>query len=251
MDEEKEVIIFTDGACDPNPGVGGYGAVLIYGKHRKELSGGFQLTTNNRMELLAAIVALEALKEPCKVKLYSDSEYLVKAITLGWIKRWKRKNWRKVKNPDLWARLLEQCQRHQAEFVWVKGHAGITNNERCDELAVQASKSANLVRDEFYESNFTQEEIVVEDAKNDSEDMPVVSKGSEKITQEGQPCRNCSTPVIKYVRRKDKPVKASRNYYYEYFFICPKCSTYYYVKDAIRYIEKPDIEESKEPPRLF
>ena len=96
----NKLLIYTDGACDPNPGVGGYGIVLIYGRHRKELSSGFRLTTNNRMELLAAIVALEKLKEPCKVKLYSDSKYLVESITLGWIDHWKSKNWRKIKNSD-------------------------------------------------------------------------------------------------------------------------------------------------------
>ncbi len=153
MDKPKEVIIYTDGACDPNPGPGGYGVVLIYGRRRKELSGGFRLTTNSRMELFAAIAGLEALKEPCKVQLFSDSEYLVKAINLAWVHRWEKKNWRKVKNPDLWKRLLAGCVNHQVEFVWVKGHVGNPNNERCDQLAMTASKSPELMVDEGYEQS--------------------------------------------------------------------------------------------------
>lgn len=152
MEALKEVVVYTDGACDPNPGPGGYGVVLIYGKSQKEISAGYRLTTNNRMELMASIVGLEALKEPCRVKLFSDSEYLVKAIKLNWITRWKKKNWNKVKNPDLWKRLLKQTDRHEVEFIWVKGHAGIAYNERCDALALQASKSKNLAIDEYYEA---------------------------------------------------------------------------------------------------
>ncbi len=246
MGELKEVVIFTDGACDPNPGAGGYGIVLIYGRHRKELSNGFRLTTNNRMELLAAIVALEKLKEACKVKLYSDSKYLVDSITLGWVNRWKSKNWRKIKNRDLWERLLEQCTKHQIEFLWVKGHSGNIENERCDELAVQACKSKNLIPDEFYESNPAQEKVITHDEDIENGKILSTSKGTQKITQEGQPCRKCSTPVVKHIRRKDKPVKASKSYYYEYFFICPTCRTYYYVEDAIKYINK-GIEQ----PKLF
>ena len=107
MDNLKEVIIYTDGGSDPNPGRGGYGVVLIHGKHRKEISGGFRLTTNNRMELTAVIEALKALKEPCRVKLYSDSEYVVNAMTQGWVQNWIKKGWKKVKNPDLWQQLIE------------------------------------------------------------------------------------------------------------------------------------------------
>ena len=238
MSDIKEVVIFTDGACSPNPGTGGYGIVLLYGTHRKELSRGFLLTTNNRMELLAAVVALEALKETCKVKLYSDSKYVVEPITLGWIERWKSKNWRKVKNPDLWVRLLDQCEKHQVEFLWVKGHSGNVENERCDELAVQASKSKNLTPDEFYESNYAKEKIIADEESFNGNTLST-SKGNQKITMEGQSCRKCLTPVVKHFRRKDKPIKASRAYYYKYFFICPQCRTYYYVEDAIEYIEKP------------
>jgi ribonuclease HI len=152
-DNLKEVIIYTDGGSDPNPGRGGYGIVLIHGKYRKELSGGFRLTTNNRMELTAVIEALKALKEPCHVKLYSDSEYVVNAINKGWIHNWIKKRWKKVKNPDLWQQLIEVAGKHQIEFKWVKGHAGIPCNERCDQLAVQASKQPDLPPDIVYETS--------------------------------------------------------------------------------------------------
>jgi ribonuclease HI len=152
MDNLKEVIIYTDGGCEPNPGTGGYGAVLMHGKHRKEISGGFRLTTNNRMELNAVIEALKALKEPCRVKLYSDSEYVVKAITQGWVQKWIKKRWKKVKNPDLWKILIELTGKHQVEFYWVKGHAGIIENERCDQLALEASKLPDLPPDVVYET---------------------------------------------------------------------------------------------------
>ncbi|MBP0000912.1 MAG: ribonuclease HI [Cyanobacteria bacterium SID2] len=152
----KQVTIYTDGACSGNPGVGGYGTILIYGEHRKELSGGFRRTTNNRMEMMAAIVGLEALKYPCAVSLYADSKYLIDAIKQGWAKRWKANGWRRnkkemAKNPDLWEQLLELCDRHQVEFFWVKGHSGHPENERCDRLAVAASQQANLPPDEEYE----------------------------------------------------------------------------------------------------
>jgi len=136
----KTVTIYTDGACSGNPGPGGYGAVLIHKAHRKELSGGDPATTNNRMEMLAAIVALEALKEPCEVALYSDSKYLVDAIQKGWAIRWRQNNWMRNKkdpalNTDLWERLLQLLEKHTVNFNWVKGHAGNPENERCDELA--------------------------------------------------------------------------------------------------------------------
>jgi ribonuclease HI len=152
----KKVSIYTDGACTHNPGPGGYGIVLLYGPHRKELSGGFRHTTNNRMEMMAAIVALQSLKEPCQVTLYSDSKYLVDAILKGWAKRWQDNGWRrnsqeKAINPDLWQQLLDLCKYHRVDFQWVKGHAGNAENERCDRLAVQATKQENLPPDLGYE----------------------------------------------------------------------------------------------------
>ncbi len=136
----KQVNLYTDGACRGNPGKGGWGAILVYGKFRKEMSGGEVMTTNNRMELLGAINGLEALREPCRVVLTSDSKYLVDGMTKGWARSWKAKNWKKADgkpalNPELWDRLLTLCDKHEVEFVWVKGHAGHPENERCDVLA--------------------------------------------------------------------------------------------------------------------
>ena len=137
----KKVELFTDGACSGNPGKGGWGAILKYGEIEKELFGGERETTNNRMELTAAIEGLSALKEPCEVTLYSDSKYLVDGISKGWAESWKNNGWRKADkkpalNPDLWDKLLLLFERHKVELVWVKGHAGHPYNERCDSLAV-------------------------------------------------------------------------------------------------------------------
>jgi ribonuclease HI len=152
----KYVKLYTDGACSHNPGPGGYGVILIFDTHRKELSAGYRLTTNNRMEILAAIVGLEALKEPCQVTLCSDSQYLINAIQKGWARSWKAKGWmrnnkEKALNPDLWERMLELCSIHKVEFEWVRGHAGHIENERCDELATAAAHGSNLLIDEDYE----------------------------------------------------------------------------------------------------
>lgn len=141
----KTIAIFTDGSCLGNPGPGGYGAVLKYKQHQKELAGGYQLTTNNRMELMAAIVALENLTEDCDVILTTDSQYVRLGIT-QWLKNWKRNHWRTsqktpVKNQDLWRRLDAACTRHKVDWRWVKGHAGHPENERCDQLARDAASS--------------------------------------------------------------------------------------------------------------
>ena len=141
----KDVELYTDGACRGNPGRGGWGAILVYGKYERELSGGERETTNNRMELTAAIVGLEALKEPCHVTLYSDSKYLVDAFLLGWVESWRDHGWKRgrdeLKNPDLWARLYELTKTHSVDFVWVKGHNGHGYNERCDRLATAYADS--------------------------------------------------------------------------------------------------------------
>ena len=141
----KKVTIYTDGACSGNPGPGGWGAILQYGKHKKELSGGEANTTNNRMELTGVITALQALNEPCEVALYTDSQYIVNAMTQGWARKWKANGWMRNKkdpalNPDLWEKLLELCDRHQVTFNWVKGHAENEYNNRCDQLAVAESR---------------------------------------------------------------------------------------------------------------
>ena len=153
----KQVTIYTDGACKGNPGPGAYGVVMMFGEHRKEVSAGYQLTTNNRMELLAAITALELLQQPCKVDLHSDSKYLVQAINDNWIAGWQKKGWvnskkEPVKNQDLWRRLLTVMEPHQISWHWVKGHAGNTENERCDELANEAVVGDNLLEDEGFEA---------------------------------------------------------------------------------------------------
>ena len=142
----KHVTIYTDGACRGNPGRGGWGTILVYGVHEREMSGGEPLTTNNRMELMAAIEGLRALKEPCEVDLYSDSKYLVDAFVQGWVDMWEKKNFREgtrdaVKNPDLWRELIALVRTHRVRFIWVKGHDGHEYNERCDRLATAFADS--------------------------------------------------------------------------------------------------------------
>jgi ribonuclease HI len=152
----KQVTIHTDGGCKGNPGPGGFGAVLVFGKHRKEISAGYRMTTNNRMELRAAIAALELLREPCDVTIHSDSKYLVDAVNKKWIAGWQKKNWinsqkQPVKNRDLWERLIAAMVPHKITFKWVKGHAGDAENERCDELANHAVKSTKLLVDDGFQ----------------------------------------------------------------------------------------------------
>lgn len=144
--------MYTDGACSGNPGPGGYGTVLIYNGMRKELSGGYRETTNNRMEIMAVLKGLEALKQPCKVTIYSDSKYVVDAIEKGWLANWKKNNWvksnkEKALNIDLWKKLLVFMELHDVSFRWVKGHHENKENNRCDQLAVQASKQSELLED--------------------------------------------------------------------------------------------------------
>ena len=150
----KEVTIYTDGSCLGNPGPGGYGAVLLFGETRKELSAGYRRTTNNRMEMMAVIVALEALKEPCKVVLYTDSQYVKNAFTQKWLVNWEKNGWKTaakkpVKNKDLWQRMVPLVESHPLEWRWVKGHAGNPENERCDELARTAASGSNLAVDDY------------------------------------------------------------------------------------------------------
>ena len=145
------ITIYTDGASRGNPGPGGYGAILMSGHHRKEISQGFFVTTNNRMELMSVIVALESLKNPgCHVTIYSDSKYVVDSVEKGWVFGWQKKNFSGKKNADLWARFLRIYPKHKIKFVWVKGHAENPYNERCDELAVAAALGRDLIADEGY-----------------------------------------------------------------------------------------------------
>jgi ribonuclease HI len=146
-----EIIIYTDGASSGNPGPGGFGVVLKSGRHRLEKSQGFSLTTNNRMELLAVITGLEALKkEGSKVAVYTDSKYVADAVSKGWVFQWESKGFRKKKNPDLWKRFLSIYRKHNVRFVWIKGHNDDPENELCDRMAVEASRSSDLMEDQGY-----------------------------------------------------------------------------------------------------
>lgn len=162
-DNRKHVTIYTDGACKGNPGPGGYGVILKFGTHKKELVGGYRKTTNNRMELLACIEGLKALKFPCQVSLYSDSNYVVRAVEDGWIRGWMAKGWittskQPVKNKDLWMDLVSELHRHEVSMTWVKGHAGDTDNERCDILATEKATSPNLPVDDAFEQMLKEKE---------------------------------------------------------------------------------------------
>ncbi len=154
------VTIYTDGAAKGNPGPGGYGAVLLSGPHRKELSAGYELTTNNRMELMAVIAGLEALNVAgCNVTIYSDSKYVVDSVSKNWVLGWERTGFKNRKNPDLWRRYLTVARRHRVTFVWIKGHAGTPENERCDFLAVSAAEKSPRLRDEGYLASAREEGI--------------------------------------------------------------------------------------------
>ena len=160
MPTKPPIYLYTDGAASGNPGPGGYGAVLVCGSLRKELSGGYALTTNNRMELLGCITGFEALNRPCEVEVYSDSKYLTDAFNQNWIDKWVANNWKRpktgpVKNVDLWERLLKAMEGHHVTFNWVKGHDGHPENERCDKLATSAADSDDLLEDVIYEEEGT------------------------------------------------------------------------------------------------
>ncbi len=219
--EKHHVEIYTDGGCDPNPGRGGFGVVLLHPKKRAELSGGFRKTTNNRMEIYAAIAGLELLKVPCKVTVYSDSQYVVKAMNEGWVTAWKRKGWWRTKterpeNVDLWQRLDALCQKHEVKFRWVRGHAGNRENERCDQLSAAALRLPDLPVDNGYEKK-------------------PETDGVRPEMQEGEPCNKCGMPVIK----REGKWKPGQDYYYEFHLWCPKCEIAYQVESARRVVEQP------------
>ncbi len=158
MGKLKQVTIYSDGACKGNPGPGGYGVVLLYKGHRKELSGGFRLTTNNRMEIMAVIVGLSTLKDSCAVTVITDSQLLINTMTKGWAKRWSENGWKKrnnekVLNVDLWQQLLRLRDHHQVRFLWTQAHAGDQENERCDKLAQEAAQQSGLPIDSTYENS--------------------------------------------------------------------------------------------------
>jgi ribonuclease HI len=241
----KDVTIYTDGGAMPNPGRGGYGVVLRFGEHCKELSGGYELTTNNRMELMAVIAGLEALKTKCRVKLHSDSRYIVDAVTSGAVFKWRANDWamnvsrsKLAKNHDLWERLLLAYDQHEVEMIWVKGHAGIDDNERCDQLALAAIKQENLLPDQGYQPHLPPYSDAFNTATSGNH-----SQTNTKMTEAGQPCRKCQTPVVKQIPRK-KSVKPNQTYYFSWYLYCPGCKAMYMVEEAKR-------EVNGESSRLF
>lgn len=229
-----EVNIYSDGGAEPNPGKGGFGVIMTFKEHKKEFSQGYLLTTNNRMELMGVIFALEKLKKTSIVNVYTDSQYVVNGITKGWAQKWKSNNWFRAKavkatNFDLWDRLLNLISTHQSViFHWVKGHAGHTENERCDQLADLALNGKDLLEDIDYEAtkklftdqNYT-EQIGHDQVKS-------------KILNEGDSCRKCNTPVIKKQSKK-KALKQNQEYYFDYYLLCPSCKTMYMVEEAKRF----------------
>ena len=220
--EIPEIKLYTDGGAEPNPGKGGYGVILSYKGRQKEFCEGYELTTNNRMELMAVIVGLEKIKTKAKVTVYSDSKYVVDGIEKGWAENWERNNWIKKKgnlvlNKDLWERLLDVIDEHEVTFNWVKGHAGHIENERCDALATKGINSENKIKDEGYLEYLEHIDWYQE----------------QKIEKVGDLCRKCNTTVIKKTPNKRK-IKLGQNYYYEFYLFCPNCKAMYMVEVAKR-----------------
>lgn len=234
----KQVTVFTDGGADPNPGAGGYGVVLRFGDSKKELSQGYLATSNNRMELMAAVVALEALKQPCKVLLHSDSRYIVDSVNTGLVFRWRQNNWKagKVKNVDLWERFVLAYFEHQVEMIWVKGHAGISDNERCDALATEARKRDVLLPDGGYVPSKKSKKKRKAKSKtptttktaNPSPNAAAAKKFG-KPKQVGDPCRTCGRPLIRRETKKSNPNSA---YYFTWYLYCEPCGKLYHVEEA-------------------
>lgn len=225
-DEIPIIDLYTDGGAEPNPGKGGFGVILSYKGRTKEFFEGYELTTNNRMELMAVIFGLERIKTKAKVTVYSDSKYVVDGIEKGWAVNWEKANWIRKKgnlvlNKDLWERLLDIMDKHDVTFNWVKGHTGHTKNERCDVLANEGINSENKIKDEGYLEYLENIEYYQE----------------QKIEKEGDNCRKCETKVVKKVPKKRK-VKLNKDFYYEYYLVCPNCKTMYMVEDAKRNIDE-------------
>ncbi|RED42625.1 ribonuclease HI [Winogradskyella eximia] len=220
--------LFTDGGAEPNPGKGGFGTILKYKGRQKEFFAGYELTTNNRMELMAVIFGLEKIKTKAKVTVYSDSKYVVDSIEKGWAENWEKNNWTKKKgnlvlNNDLWKRLLTVIKKHEVTFNWVKGHAGHVENERCDYLANLGKNSEDKIKDEGYLDYLEH----IEDYQEKS------------IEKEGDLCRKCNTPTVKKTPKKRK-IKPNQSFYFEYYLYCPNCKAMYMVEDAKRDVSDED-----------
>ena len=241
----EKIEIYTDGSSSGNPGPGGWGAIIRTAGRTREISGGFRRTTNNRMELLAAIMALETLDGSLKVDLYSDSKYLVDSVKAHRPDAWQARGWmhdktRPVPNADLWQRLQALLKKNSVAFHWVQGHSGHPENERVNLLAVQAGQKKLLPVDEGYEQAAGKSQEAPRQAglftpPQKPKDAAFGADGSKKkITAAGQPCRKCGTPVEKVVpQRKWHP---GQSYYYAYYFHCPYCGTNYFTDEARREI---------------
>ena len=233
-DEIPEIDLYSDGGAEPNPGNGGVGVIMSYKGKRKEFFKGYRLTTNNRMELMGVIFGLEQLKTTSKVKVYTDSKYVIDGVELGWAKKWRSKNWFRTKNKkainyDLWSKLLDLIEKHEkVKFNWVKGHAGHPENERCDELASIALNSKELLEDKGYEPN------KVESETQTNSSFPKQKK--IKVEKEGDPCRKCGTTVV-VKRPKKRKIKENQSYYFEWYLYCPNCHNMYMVEEAKRNVE--------------
>lgn len=237
--EIPEVNLYSDGGSEPNPGKGGFGVIMSYKGIKREFSQGYELTTNNRMELMGVIYGLERLKTKSVVNIFTDSRYVIDGIEKGWAERWKSKNWYRIKtekaiNYDLWDRLLTLISTHQkVSFNWVKGHAGHIENERCDELALAALRGDDLQVDTGYQPT----QLENDELNKGDYIQPSVRK--IKVTAEGDACRKCGTGVVKKPTKK-KLAKPRQTYYYEYVLVCPGCKTIYLLEDAKRYIANHD-----------
>ena len=238
----SKIEIYTDGSSSGNPGPGGWGAIIHTAGRTRELSGGYRRTTNNRMELLAAIRALESLPEAQKVDLYSDSKYLVDNVKAGRLDMWQARGWmhnknRPVPNADLWQRLQSLLKKVPVTFHWVQGHSGHPENERANWLAVHAGQKKTLPPDKGYEKTGEkgpqQAGLFSLQAKLKQAELPK-TPANRKINKAGQPCRKCGTPVEKMIpQRKWRP---GQTYYYAYYFHCPNCGTNYFNDEARREI---------------
>lgn len=243
-DSIPEIELYSDGGAEPNPGRGGFGVILSYKGISKEFSQGYRYTTNNRMELMGVIFGLEQLKTKSIVNVYCDSRYVVDGIMKGWALKWKSNNWFRTKtekavNFDLWDRLLILISNHQeVKFNWVKGHFGHPENEKCDQLANIALNSNTLIEDTifeevlYFETGFEFNPLITNLAE-----VPTIRRRNDngRIKSAGDLCRKCNTAVI-YRPSKKKEPKPDQTFYFEYYYLCPKCKTVYFVEQAKRFL---------------